>query len=47
VNKQKRVDVSESAVPLVEIVLGGIIVRVSPDVDEAALLRILRAVRSA
>ena len=46
-NKQKRVGVSDSAVPLVEIVLGGIIVRVSPDVDEAALLRILRAVRSA
>ena len=46
-NKQKRVGVSDSALPLVEIVLGGIIVRVSPDVDEAALLRILRAVRSA
>jgi transposase len=46
-NKQKRVSVSDSAVPLVEIVLRGIIVRVSPDVDEAALLRILRAVRSA
>lgn len=33
--------------PLVEIVFGGIIVRVSRDVDEAALLRILRAVRLA
>jgi len=46
-NKQKRVGVSDSAVQLVEIVLGVIIVRASPDVDEAALLRILRAVRSA
>ena len=34
-------------VPMVEIVVGGVIIRVSPDLDEAALRRILRAVRAA
>lgn len=34
-------------VPLVEIMVGDVIVRVSPDLDEAALRRILRAVRPA
>ncbi|WP_322896335.1 transposase, partial [Yoonia sp. 67] len=31
---------------MVEIVVGGVIIRVSPDLDEAALRRILRAVRA-
>ena len=34
-------------VPMVEIVLGSVIIRLSPDLDEAALRRILRAVRAA
>ncbi len=34
-------------VPIVEIVVGGVIIRLSPDLDEAALRRILRAVRAA
>ena len=36
-----------SPVPLVEIVVGEVIIRVGPEVSEAALRRILRAVRSA
>lgn len=38
---------SGTPVPLVEIMVGGITIRVSPDLDEAALRRVLRAVRSA
>ncbi len=34
-------------VPIVEIVVGSVIIRFSPDLDEAALRRILRAVRTA
>ncbi|MFZ3584878.1 transposase [Loktanella sp. DJP18] len=34
-------------VPMVEIVLGSVIIRLSPDLDEAALRRIIRAVRTA
>ncbi|TJZ81071.1 transposase [Paracoccus hibiscisoli] len=46
--KKQTQDVAPGApVPLVEIMLGGVLIRVSPDLDEAALRRILRAVRSA
>ena len=44
--KQKRATVPDSPLPLVEIVVGEVIIRVSPDLDEAALRRIVRAVRS-
>lgn len=38
--------VPDSPLPLVEIVVGDVIIRVSPDFDEAALRRVVRAVRS-
>ena len=45
--KKQTQDVAPGApVPLVEIMLGGVLIRVSPDLDEAALCRILRAVRA-
>ncbi|SDX94692.1 transposase [Roseicitreum antarcticum] len=45
--KKQTHDVASGApVPLVEIVMGGVIIRVSPDLDEAALRRILLAVRA-
>lgn len=45
--KKQKQDVAPGAAnPLVEIMLGAVIIRVSPDLDEAALRRILRAVRS-
>ena len=46
-NKQKE-DVPPGApVPLVEIVVGDVIIRVAPDLGETALRRLIRAVRSA
>ena len=43
--KKQTQDVAPGApAPLVEIMLGGVLIRVSPDLDEAALCRILRAV---
>lgn len=45
--KKQPHDIPPAApVPMVEILVGGVIIRVSPDLDEAALRRILRAVRS-
>jgi transposase len=45
--KKQKQDVAPGAAnPLVEIMVGAVIIRVSPDLDEAALRRILRAVRS-
>ncbi|MBB3988466.1 transposase [Sagittula marina] len=46
--KAQARDVSPGTpVPMVEIVVGGVIIRLSPDLDEAALRRIIRAVRTA
>jgi len=46
-NKQKE-DVPPGApVPLVEIVVGDVLIRVAPDLGEAALRRLISAVRSA
>lgn len=46
--KAQAQDVSPGTpVPMVEIVVGGVIIRLSPDLDEAALRRIIRAVRTA
>lgn len=45
-NKQTHDIAPAAPVPMVEIVVGAVIIRVSPDLDEAALRRILRAVRS-
>jgi len=45
--KKQTHDIAPAAsVQMVEILVGGVIIRVSPDIDEAALRRILRAVRS-
>ena len=46
-NKQNEDVPAGSPAPIVEIVVGDVLIRVSPDLDEAALRRILRAVRSA
>jgi len=46
-NKPSEGGPTGSPVPLVEIVVGEVIIRVGPEVSEAALRRILRAVRSA
>lgn len=46
-NKQGECDPGGSPAPFVEIVVGDVTIRVSPDLSEAALRRILRAVRSA
>lgn len=46
-NKQGESDPGDSLAPLAEIVVGDVTIRVSPDLSEAALRRILRAVRSA
>lgn len=46
-NKHGESDPGGSPAPLVEIVVGDVTIRVSPDLSEAALRRILRAVRSA
>jgi transposase len=46
-NKQSEGAPSGTPAPLVEIVVGDVMVRVGPDLSEAALRRILRAVRSA
>ncbi len=46
-NKQKE-DVPPGApLPLVEIVVGDVVIRVGPDLGDAALRRLIRAVRSA
>lgn len=46
--KAQAQDVSPGTpVPMVEIVVGSVIIRLSPDLDEAALRRIIRAVRTA
>lgn len=46
--KKQKEDVPAGApVPLVEIVVGDVIIRVGPDLGEAALHRLIRAVRSA
>ena len=46
-NKQKEDVPAGTAVPLVEIVVGDVLIRVTPDLGEAALRRLIRAVRSA
>lgn len=46
-NKRSESGSAGSPVPVVEIVMGDVIIRVSPDLEEAALRRVLRAVRSA
>lgn len=46
-NKQKEDVPAGAAVPLVEIVVGDVLIRVTPDLGEAALRRLIRAVRSA
>lgn len=46
-NKQKEDVPPGVPVPLVEIVVGDVIIRVAPDLGEAALRRLIRAVRSA
>jgi transposase len=46
-NKQKEHFPAGAPVQLVEIVVGDVIIRVAPDLCEAALLRLIRAVRSA
>lgn len=46
-NKQKEDVPAGAPVPLVEIVVGDVIIRVGPDLGEAALHRLIRAVRSA
>ena len=46
-NKRKADNPAGSSVPLVEIVVGEVTIRVGPDLSEAALRRIIRAVRSA
>ena len=46
--KKQNVDApTGTAVPMVEIVVGEVMIRIGPDLSEAALRRILRAVRSA
>ncbi|HHX91133.1 MAG TPA: transposase [Paracoccus sp.] len=45
--KQKRDTVPDRPLPLVEIVVGDVVIRLSPELDEAALRRLIRAVRSA
>jgi transposase len=46
-NKQNEDVPVGSSASVVEIVVGEVVIRVSPDLEEAALRRILRAVRSA
>lgn len=46
-NKQKEDVPSGAPVPLVEIVVGDVVIRVGPDLGDAALRRLIRAVRSA
>lgn len=46
-NKQNESGPVGTPAPLVEIVVGDVMIRVGPDLSEAALRRILRAVRSA
>ena len=46
-NKQKEDVPPVASVPLVDIVVGDVIIRVGPDISEVALRRILRVVRSA
>lgn len=46
-NKEKEDVPAGSPASVVEIVVGDVVIRVSPDLEEAALRRILRAVRSA
>ena len=46
-NKQKEDVPAGTPVPLVEIVVGDVIIRVAPDLGETALRRLIRAVRSA
>lgn len=46
-NRQNADMPTGSATSVVEIAVGGVVIRVSPDLEEAALRRILRAVRSA
>jgi transposase len=46
-NKQNESGPAGSPAPVVEIVVGEVIIRVGPDLSEAALRRVLRAVRSA
>jgi transposase len=46
-NKQKEDIPAGAPVPLVEIVVGDVLLRVAPDLGEAALRRLIRAVRSA
>jgi transposase len=44
--KQNAAALAGTAIPMVEIVVGEVMIRVGADVSEAALRRILRAVRS-
>lgn len=46
-NKQKEDAPPGAPVPLVEIVVGDVVIRVGPDLGDAALRRLIRAVRSA
>ena len=46
-NKQSESGPAGAPAPVVEIVVGEVIIRVGPDLSEVALRRILRAVRSA
>ena len=46
-NKQSEGAPASMPAPLVEIMVGDVTIRISPDLSEAALRRILRAVRSA
>lgn len=46
-NKQKEDVPSGAPVPLVEIVVGDVVIRIGPDLGDAALRRLIRAVRSA
>ena len=46
-NKQKEDAPAGASVPLVEIVVGDVIIRVGPDLGEVVLRRLIRAARSA